>query len=282
MPSSASDAALLDKAERKAALLPDGSVDEDFVRARVVWEMALKNAQGNHSSMTTLSFKDVQLLRKPEWLPQLADALLRRRPRGHGARAAIHVYGGAHEALVKRYMLYLEAMAKQKSKDAKKDHPPRVLFVREVLASLPAELTAKLKEMANGEEAVSTGAKCVLIKERRVMVVGLLISEWRLLLDKQQTGPADRLQLISGVEEAVVRGLSRLRTGLELVLGEGLDPKADGFVHDKMLCPGLSAWTCEELKPPGGGQFDFWCPVEVEKADEATWQAQPARQRAER
>ena len=43
MPSSA-DAALLDKAERKAALLPDGSVDEDFVRARVVWEMALKNA----------------------------------------------------------------------------------------------------------------------------------------------------------------------------------------------------------------------------------------------
>ena len=74
MPSSAADA-LLDKAERKAALLPDGSVDEDFVRARVVWEMALKNAQGNHSSMTTLSFKDVQLLRKPEWLPQLADAL---------------------------------------------------------------------------------------------------------------------------------------------------------------------------------------------------------------
>ena len=83
-------------------------------------------------------------------------------------------------------------------------------------ASLPAELTAKLKEMANGEEAVSTGDKCVLIKERRVMVVGLLISEWRLLLDKQQTGPADRLQLISGVEEAVVRGLSQVEATPEM------------------------------------------------------------------
>ena len=150
---------------------------------------------------------------------ELADSYFRKQELQHSfvvARAAIHVYGGAHEALVKRYMLYLEAMAKQKSKDAKKDHPPRVLFVREVLASLPAELTAKLKEMANGEEAVSTGDKCVLIKERRVMVVGLLISEWRLLLDKQQTGPADRLQLISGVEEAVVRGLSQVEATPEM------------------------------------------------------------------
>ena len=193
MPSSASDAALLDKAERKAALLPDGSVDEDFVRARVVWEMALKNAQGNHSSMTTLSFKDVQLLRKPEWLPQLADALAK-------------------------------------------------------------NTTCTELDLSN------TGLTDVAVQQ---LAAALAVPSRCPKLTKLNLTANPQ---IGKMGETVVRGLSRLRTGLELVLGEGLDPKADGFVHDKMLCPGLSAWTCEELKPPGGGQFDFWCPVEVEKA----------------
>ena len=45
------------------------------------------------------------------------------------------------------------------------------------------------------------------MKERGVMVVGLSGAEWRLLLEK--TGGSDRMQMISGVEEAVVRGLSQ-------------------------------------------------------------------------
>ena len=58
-----------------------------------------------------------------------------------------------------------------------------------------------------GEEATKAGEKCVLMKERGVMVVGLSNQEWRLLLEKQ--GGSDRMQMISGVEEAVVRGLSQ-------------------------------------------------------------------------
>eukprot|EP00966_Prymnesium_polylepis_P244151 5646286-Prymnesium_polylepis.1 len=58
-----------------------------------------------------------------------------------------------------------------------------------------------------GEESAKAGEKCVLMKERGVMVVGLSSQEWRLLLEK--TGGSDRMQMISGVEEAVVRGLSQ-------------------------------------------------------------------------
>ena len=51
------------------------------------------------------------------------------------------------------------------------------------------------------------GDKCVLMKERGVMVVGLSLQEWRVLLEKN-TG-SDKMQMISGVEEAVMRGLSQ-------------------------------------------------------------------------
>ena len=46
------------------------------------------------------------------------------------------------------------------------------------------------------------GDKCVLMKERGVMVVGLSLQEWRVLLEKN-TG-SDKMQMISGVEEAVM------------------------------------------------------------------------------
>ena len=39
------------------------------------------------------------------------------------------------------------------------------------------------------------------------MVVGLSLQEWRVLLEKN-TG-SDKMQMISGVEEAVMRGLSQ-------------------------------------------------------------------------
>ena len=53
------------------------------------------------------------------------------------------------------------------------------------------------------------GDKCVLMKERGVMVMELLQAEWRLLLERQ--GGSDRMQLISGMEEAVVRAACRAR-----------------------------------------------------------------------
>jgi hypothetical protein len=143
-------------------------------------------------------------------ITQLADDAFRRQEFQQSfaiVRAGIHSHGGTHEALVKRYLLYLEAIAKSKSKDTKKDHPPRVLYVRDLLAALPADLVGRLSSLT-GEEAVTPGDKCVLIKERRVMVVGLLLAEWRLLLEKHGS---DRMQLISGVEEAVMRGLSQVR-----------------------------------------------------------------------
>ena len=87
-----------------------------------------------------------------------------------------------------------------------------MLYVREVLAGLPADLVGKLAALA-GHDAVKPGDKCVLLKERRVMVVGLLLAEWRLLLEKHG---ADRMQLISGVEEAVVRGLSQVEATPEM------------------------------------------------------------------
>ena len=40
------------------------------------------------------------------------------------------------------------------------------------------------------------------------MVIGISLLEWRLLLEKQ-AGPKMEMQMISGVEEAVVRGLSQ-------------------------------------------------------------------------
>ena len=40
------------------------------------------------------------------------------------------------------------------------------------------------------------------------MVVGLSQPEWRLLLEKA-SGASEKMQMISGVEEAVVRGLSQ-------------------------------------------------------------------------
>merc|ERR1719230_259077 len=61
---------------------------------------------------------------------------------------------------------------------------------------------------------------------------------------------------VSTMGETVLRGLCKLRTGLELVLDDGLDATAEGFVHDRKLVPKLTAWTTEELKPPGGGIYD--------------------------
>ena len=50
--------------------------EEADIHARVDFDLALKRAQGNHSSFAELSFQGVQLTRKVEWMPQLCEALV--------------------------------------------------------------------------------------------------------------------------------------------------------------------------------------------------------------
>ena len=50
-------------------------IDEDFIRAKVAYDMALRNAQGNHSSFSKLSFRDVQMMRDESWVPRMLEAL---------------------------------------------------------------------------------------------------------------------------------------------------------------------------------------------------------------
>jgi hypothetical protein len=51
-------------------------VDEEFIRARVKYELVLKQAQGNHIGFTTLDFKGVEVTRSAEWMQQIAEALV--------------------------------------------------------------------------------------------------------------------------------------------------------------------------------------------------------------
>ena len=69
-----------------------------------------------------------------------------------------------------------------------------------------------------GPEAMLAGDKCVMMQKRGVMVVGLSLQEWRVLIDKSSGLLSDwpfcglsagKMQLLSGVEEAVMRGLSQ-------------------------------------------------------------------------
>jgi len=63
--------------------------------------------------------------------------------------------------------------------------------------------------------------------------------------------------------ETMAQGLCRLRSGLELELGEGLGGGRDGFVHDKSLVEGLSAWPAHELKVSETEQRTLYCPREI-------------------
>ena len=67
---------------------------------------------------------------------------------------------------------------------------------------------------------------------------------------------------IGQVGETVAQGLSRLRAGLEVRMGEGLDATRQGFVHDKQVVIGLTSWSMEELRVPDT-RDDVYCPKEV-------------------
>jgi hypothetical protein len=173
--------------------MPAIEVDEDFVRARVDFELKLKTAQGNHGLITELTFRDVQLMRKPEWLKQMADAV--------AANTACTSLDLSHSGLTD-------------------------LALQQLAATL------------------AVPSRCP--KLRKLNLSG---------------NPQ-----ISKLGETVASGLSKLRAGLEVIMDDGLDAAAEGFLHDKQLVPGKSSWNCDELKPEGGGQFDFYCPEEVIEA----------------
>jgi len=63
--------------------------------------------------------------------------------------------------------------------------------------------------------------------------------------------------------ETMAQGLRKLRPKLSILLGDasaaGLS-EVDGFVHDKAIVEGLSAWGAETLKMEDGGMR---CPAEV-------------------
>merc|ERR1719261_1173809 len=102
----------------------------------------------------------------------------------------------------------LDTIVKARVNPKKKpEGPPKMLYLRELFNALPAVLKERLDDAA-GAEAVKPGERCVLMKERSVMVVGLSLQEWRVLLERNSQ-PKLEMQMISGVEEAVVRGLSQ-------------------------------------------------------------------------
>lgn len=159
------------------------------VHARVEFEMVLRNLQGNHAHFDALSFKGVQLTRKPEWIQQLGEAL----------------------------------------------------STNTTLTSLDLSesgLTDTSIQQLSAVLAVPT--RCP--KLRRLDLRG---------------NPG-----ITAVGETISGGLSRLRKGLEVALGEGMDASTASFVHTKELIEGLTAWNPEDLKVPDTHN-ELYCPKEI-------------------
>ena len=102
------------------------------------------------------------------------------------ARAGVHRHGAASEKLSKRWLCMLDLLAARaqphKTQPSSKwpPPPPEVLSLRRLLEELPDELKAELKGLA-GEGSTRPGRrfKCVLLRERSTIVVGLSEPEWQ-------------------------------------------------------------------------------------------------------
>ena len=73
---------------------------------------------------------------------------------------------------------------------------------------------------------------------------------------------------LSPISETVLSGLQRMRPKLQVKLAEvEATPLADGFVCQKQLIEGLSAWTPDDLLVPGSHtshqSLEFYCPKEI-------------------
>ena len=102
------------------------------------------------------------------------------------ARAGVHRHGAASEKLSKRWLCMLDLLAARaqphKTQPSSKwpPPPPEVLSLHKLLEELPDELKAELKGLA-GEGSTRPGRrfKCVLLRERSTIVVGLSEPEWQ-------------------------------------------------------------------------------------------------------
>lgn len=181
-----SGASMIDISERleKAKL----GVDEDFIRARVTFELALKTAAGNHAHFTTCSFKGCQLTRDKGWMKQLLDALV---------------------------------------------------------------TNTTCTELDLSESTLTDGAL-------QQLAATLAVPSRMPKLKKLCIGGNPQL---SKMGETVAQGLCKLRAGLELSLGDGVEAAIDGFVCEKQLVEGKSSWWNGDLKTDQHNEF--WCPEEV-------------------
>lgn len=60
--------------------------------------------------------------------------------------AGVHKEGIGNERLCKRYLLFLEQIVKARAGTTRKDGPPKMLYLRELFASLPFVLVEALAE----------------------------------------------------------------------------------------------------------------------------------------
>ena len=112
------------------------------------------------------------------------------------ARAGVHRHGAASEKLSKRWLCMLDLLAARaqphKTQPSSKwpPPPPEVLSLRKLLEELPDELKAELKGLA-GEGSTRPGRrfKCVLLRERSTIVVGLSEPEWQARPPAQPSPP---------------------------------------------------------------------------------------------
>ena len=162
-----------------------GETDDD-IRARVSFELALKQLKGNHSSIARITFEGVEFGRQPDWAVQLAAAL------GENTTC------------------------------------------KELDLSRTGFTDAGVQQLAT---ALVIGSRCPQLRQLNL-----------------------RGNSLTAMGETMLQGLQKLRPSLEISIGE--EPLAEGFVHEKQLVEGRSAWPAETLKVPDT-QYDYYCPEAV-------------------
>ena len=165
-----------------SALMPSAETRED-IEKRVDFEIALKRVAGNHRSFEELTFKGVELSRKPTWMKLLSDTL-------------------ATNDTIKQLDLSGTGIT-----DA---------ALQPLVAALACGACPQLSVL--------------LLRDNQLSMVG----------------------------ETMVQGLRRMRPALMVHVG---DETIEGFVHEKLLVEGLTAWPADTLSVPDS--TDLRCPAEV-------------------
>ena len=142
------------------------------IEKRVDFEIALKRVAGNHRSFEELTFKGVELSRKPTWMKLLSDTL-------------------ATNDTIKQLDLSGTGIT-----DAS---------LQPLVAALACGACPQLSVL--------------LLRDNQLSMVG----------------------------ETMVQGLRRMRPALTVHVG---DETIEGFVHEKLLVEGLTAWPADTLSVP--------------------------------